>query len=254
MISRLRIAFPAVLLLASVAMAAEDMKPEAVLDKFVEATGGRAAYEKITTEMATGTVEVMGMSGALTSYRAAPNKSYTLVDFSAGPGKFEEGTDGEVAWAVDAMQGARIKEGDERAAALRSSALNMETHWRDFYKKAELAGSEDVGGKPCYKLLLTPNTGAAETRYYDKSSSLLVKVILPITTPQGDVTAEVAMSDYRDEGGILTAHTIDQKLPTAEIVVKIQTVKHNADIPAGRFDLPAEIKALVKKPDSAEKK
>jgi hypothetical protein len=52
----------------------------------------------------------------------------------------------------------------------------------------------------------------------------------------------------------LTAHTIDQKLPTAEIVVKIQTVKHNADIPAGRFDLPAEIKALMKKPDSAEKK
>jgi len=247
MISRFRITLPALLLLAAAAFAADDVKPEAIMDKYVEVTGGRAAYEKIKTEMATGTVEVMGMSGALTSYRAAPDKSYSLVDFSAGPGKFEEGTNGGVAWAVDGMQGARIKDGDERGAALRNSALHMETRWRDFFKKAELAGTEDVNGKACYKVLLTPNDGAAETRYFEKTSGLLVKVVMPVTTPDGSVTAEMLMSDYKDENGILTPHTIDQKLPSVEILVKIQSVKQNADIPAGRFDLPAEIKALTDK-------
>ena len=245
MISRLRIATPTLLLLAGAAFAADDIKPEAILDKYIEVTGGLAAYEKIQTQVATGTLEVMGLSGTLTSYRAAPDKSYTLVDFAAGPGKFEEGTNGAVAWAMDGMQGARIKEGDERAAALRSGALHMETHWRQFFKKAELAGVEDVDGKACYKLLLTPNEGSAETRYFDKSSGLLVKVVLPVSTPNGSATAEIGLSDYRDEGGILTPHTVAQKLPGADILVKIQSVKQNAEIPAGRFDLPAEIKALT---------
>ncbi|MGC9949944.1 MAG: hypothetical protein ABSF64_26550 [Bryobacteraceae bacterium] len=256
MISRFRFAAPALLLLAAPAFAADDMKPEAILDKYIEVTGGRAAYEKVKTEIATGTVEVMGMSGPLTSYREAPDKSYSLVDFSAGPGKFEEGTNGTVAWAMDGMQGPRIKDGDERATALRSGALYKDAHWRDFYKKAELAGSEDVNGKACYKVLLTPNEGSAETRFFEKTSGLLVKVLMPVTSPDGSATAELLLSDYRDEGGVLTPHTIDQKLPSVEIVVKIQSVKENVEIPAGRFDLPAEIKALTadKKTDTKSEK
>ena len=108
-----------------------------------------------------------------------------------------------------------------------------------------------MGGKACYKLVLTPNDGAAETRYYDKSSNLLVKAVMPVTTPQGAVTAEMVLGDYRDEGGILTPHTITQKLPNAGDSGEDLSVKHNPDIPASRFDLPAEIKALMtdKKPD-----
>jgi outer membrane lipoprotein-sorting protein len=256
MISRFRIATSA-LLLATAAFAADDIKPEAILDKYVEVTGGRAAYEKIQTEIATGTLEItgMGLSGKLTRYQQAPDKSYTLIDF-AGVGKAEEGSNGQVAWSVNGMEGARIKEGDERTSTLRNDAMHMETRWRDFYKKAELAGTEDVGGKPCYKVILTPNDGAAETRYYDKSSNLLVKVVVPVTTPQGVMTAEIGLSDYRDEGGIITAHTITQKVPSAEVLVKIESIKNNPEIPASRFDLPAEIKALTegKKNDTKTEK
>ncbi|HVN05466.1 MAG TPA: hypothetical protein VMT86_13670 [Bryobacteraceae bacterium] len=242
---RLRIACSVYLVLAGTALAADDMKPEAIMDRYIEVTGGQAAYDKIKSEMASGTLEItsMGLSGTLTSYRAAPDKSYTVVEFQAG--KFEEGTNGSIAWAMDGMQGARLKQGDERSTALRNAALHMESHWRDFYKKAELAGTEDVDGKACYKLLLTPNEGSVETRYFDKSSGLLLKVTLPVTTQDGSATAEIALSDYRDEGGILTPHTIAQKLPGTDILVKIQSVKHNPDIPADRFDLPAEIKALA---------
>jgi hypothetical protein len=250
-----RIAAPALLLLGTAAFAADDIKPEAILDKYIEVTGGRAAYEKIQTEIATGTLELtsMGLSGTLTSYRAAPNKSYTVIDFT-GMGKAEQGSNGEVAWSINPGEGPRIKQGDERAATLRNDALAAEIRWRDYYKKAELAGAEDVGGKACYKVVLTPNEGGAETRYYDKGSSLLVKVVMPITTPDGTAIAETSLSDYRDEGGILTPHTIAQKIPNLDILVKIDSVKRNADIPAGRFDVPAEIKALMTDKKTDEKK
>src|ERR1039458_8741967 len=91
-------------------------RSEAILDKYVEVTGGRAAYEKIKPEVATGTLEItsVGLSGTLTIYQAAPDKAYTAIEFSGGVGKGEEGSNGQVAWAINGMQGARIKEGDER--------------------------------------------------------------------------------------------------------------------------------------------
>jgi len=257
MFLRFRITLPALLLLAAAgaAVAADDVKPEAILDKYVEVTGGRAAYEKIKTEVTTGTLEItgMGLNGTLTIYQAAPDKSYTVIDFAA-MGKAEEGSDGQVAWSINGMQGARIKEGDERATTLRRDALNADIRWHDFYKKAELAGTEDVAGKACYKVVLTPNEGSPETRYYDKSSNLLVKLVMPITTPQGAATLEMGLSDYRDEGGILMPHTITQKVADADILVKIESVKRNAEIPAGRFDVPAEIKALQTGNKTGEKK
>ncbi len=243
---RLRAMIP-VLLMSAAVYTADDIKPESILDKYIEVTGGRAAYEKIHSEMATGTLEIspMSLSGKLTSYRAEGDKSYTLIEFE-GIGKAEEGTDGTVAWTMNAMEGARIKEGDERATALRNSAMCLELHWRDYYKKADLAGSEDVNGKACYKVTLTPNEGAAETRFYEKDSGLLVKVLAPITTPNGAMTVEIGLTDYRDDAGIKTPHTIKQKAGEADILIKIDSIKQNPDIPAGRFDLPAEIKALKK--------
>jgi len=83
---------------------------------------------------------------------------------------------------------------------------------------------------------------------------LLVRVLLPVTTPEGSVTVEQNFSDYRDEGGVLAPHTITQKLPNLDIVVKIENVKRNVDIPADRFNLPAEIKALMTDKKADEKK
>ena len=55
---------------------------ESILDHFVEVTGGKAAYQKHTSEVLVGkvTFAVMGLSGQLTRYSAAPNKEYSVVE------------------------------------------------------------------------------------------------------------------------------------------------------------------------------
>ena len=52
-------------------------KAEEILDKFVEVTGGKAAYENVRNEKWTGSFEFVGkgIKGTITSYRADPNKS-----------------------------------------------------------------------------------------------------------------------------------------------------------------------------------
>jgi zinc protease len=238
----------AVLLAAGALPAADELpKAETILDKYIEVTGGKAAYEKRHTEVSSGTMEFVGkgIKGSLTSFRSEPNKSYTEIDIQ-GIGKIQEGTDGSVAWSLSALQGPRLKEGEEKSGALQAARFNAELNWRDVYK-AETRGVEQVDGKDCYKVQLTPKEGMAMTRFYDKQSNLLLKMVMTVKNPMGEFPVESRVSDYRKEGDILMPHKITQSAAGQEITINIESVKHNAEIPKDKFDLPAEIKALIKK-------
>jgi hypothetical protein len=234
---------------AGTVAAADDLpKAETILDKYVEVTGGKAAYAKVHNEISTGTMTLgaMGITGKVTAYQAEPNKQVVEVEIE-GIGKVREGTDGEVAWGLNPMQGPRIKEGEERDKSIEAARISAEAQWRDLYKSAETAGVETVDGKDCYKVVLTPKTGSPVTKWFDKESNLLVKSSTTLKTAMGDIQSESTMSDYRKEGDILLPHKTVSHAMGQEITITIDTVKYNAEIPKDKFDLPAEIQALVKK-------
>ena len=229
-------------------LAADELpKAETILDKFIEATGGKAAYAKNHSEVSTGTMEFVGkgIKGNISSYRAEPDKSYTEIDIQ-GIGKVKEGSDGKVAWSLSAMQGPRIKDGEEKAGALQAARFNAELNWRDVYK-AETTGMEKVDGNDCYKVLLTPKEGVPMTRYYDKNSNLLVKMVMTVKNPMGEFPVESIVADYRKEGAILMPHKVTQKAAGQEIAIVIERVTYNAEIPKDKFEPPDEIKAMLKK-------
>ncbi|HZS52006.1 MAG TPA: hypothetical protein VFA54_14160 [Bryobacterales bacterium] len=219
---------------------------ETVLDQYVEVTGGREAYKKIHTQITIATMEFVGkgIKATLTSYKAIPHNSYNVAEMQ-GIGKIEQGTSGDIAWERSPLQGPRVKSGEERASALRDAALNAE--WRELFKKAEMEGVENVGSRPCYKILLTPAEGSPETRYYDTKTHLLVKVNKVVKSQMGEIPAEVTLSDYRDAGGILVPHRVLQKGLGQEFLITIEKIEQNPEIPASRFDLPADVKALLEK-------
>jgi hypothetical protein len=145
------------------------------------------------------------------------------------------------------MQGPRIKDGDEKAESILQSRFNAELNWRDMFTAAETVGVETVEGKECYKVVLTPKTGSPMTRWYDKDSNLLVKSSTTSKTPMGEIQAESVVSDYRKEGDVLMPHNVLLKMSTMEINITIDSVQHNSEIPKGTFDVPDEVKALLKK-------
>lgn len=225
-------------------------KAETLLDKQVEATGGRAAYEKIRTMVTSGSMEVkgIGMKGTMTAYHGAPNKVLIEINIE-GIGTIRDGSDGKVAWTVSSIQGPRIKEGDERAMELRHADISDALHWRDYYKSVVTEGIEKVDGKDCYKVVMTPKDGEGgpETQYIDKETNLPVKMAVTIKGPMGEIATETLVSDYRKEGDLLMPHKLVQKMAGQEIALTFDNVKFNVDLPKDKFDLPAEIQALLKK-------
>ena len=242
-----RFALGAALLAAPALVAQQLPKAEALLDKFVQATGGQAAYAQQHTTLVKGSMEIggMGLKGTLTVYRAEPNLSYTEIDIP-GIGKMKEGFDGKVAWAFNAMQGPQIKTGDERATTAREARFHSE-NWKEDYRQVQTLGLETVEGKPCYKIQLTPHSGAPSTNFYDRESGLLLKSIVTLKTAMGEITAESLPSDYRKVGALLVPFRIVQKVAGQMMTMTFSSVENNAPIPRGTFDLPAEIQALVGK-------
>jgi hypothetical protein len=245
------LSFCAPLLFAAYAplFAADELpKADTILDKYVEVTGGKAAYDKLHNEITTGTMEMsaMGIKGTITTYRAEPNKSYTEIDIT-GVGKVQEGYDGTVAWAMSAMQGPHIKQGDEKAQSAHNAYFHGTEDWKSQYKQVETAGTDTVDGKTCYKVVLTPNQGPPMTQFYDKDSGLLQKMTLIAKSAMGDIEAETTIGDYRKEGDVLVPHKITQSAAGQNIVITIDSVKYNTEIPKDKFALPAEIQALLKK-------
>ena len=241
--------FSLVLILAACrSLCAADALPtgEAILDKYIEVTGGKAAYEKKTSEISSGVMEFIGkgVKAKIMSYQAAPNKSYTEVEID-GIGKMEEGSDGVVAWERSALKGPRLKSGEEKAVALRAAAIQHDLHWRDFFQKVECTGVEPIDGAICYRVVLTPKDGQPETRYYDKKTSLLVRTNMIMKTEMGEIPAEMSVSDYRMVEGIKTPFLLRQKVLGQEFTVTLESLKINATIPKDRFALPDDVKALA---------
>ncbi len=237
----------AMVLSLTLARAADDLpKAETILDKYVEATGGKAAYEKHHSEISKGSLSMAGFKGDVTSYRAEPDKSLTEVDLGS-IGKMRDGSDGKVFWSLSSMVGPHVKEGAEKAQAVLSARFNAELNWREVFKEAKTVGTDTVDGKDCYKVQLTPPEGSPMTQCYDKESGLMVKMTVTAQTPMGDQTVDSFPTDYRKEGDVLMPHKIRQSVAGQEVVITIDSVTFNGDIPADKFAVPDEIKALVNK-------
>jgi zinc protease len=239
--------FLSAFLLAPLLFAADLPSADKLLQLSLERSGGAQAFAKAKNAVMTGTVEMAGhnITGPVELYQEG-SKSYTVIDLP-GIGKVEEGFDGETAWEMNALQGARIKDGEEKSAIERSSKISLLSSWRDYYKQGKTLGSEDVEGKPAWKVEMTPKEGKPETFYFDKDTMLLVRTTATIATPLGEIPVDAMMGDYRVVDGIKTPFTLTQKAMSQVIVMKFDKVQYNAPIAADRFDLPPAVKALAAK-------
>ncbi|MCU1328287.1 MAG: hypothetical protein JWN34_3657 [Bryobacterales bacterium] len=243
-----RLRFLSLLLSAGLLATAADLPSgDSLMQKATDATGTKEALEKAKTIVMAGTVSIEGrnINGPVNVWQE-DGKSYTAIEFP-GIGKVEEGFDGNIAWEMNALQGARIKTGSERAAAIRSGKMNMLASWREEYKSVQTVGEADVNGKPAWKVELVPNEGKVETFYLDKATGLPVRIAQTVVSPLGEVQVEMNISDYREVNGIKTPFTMTQNAVGQVMVMKFSKISYGTPIPADRFELPAAVKALAAK-------
>lgn len=212
---------------------------EEVLEKYVQATGGREAREKITSTLTKASLEVPGQSirGTMEIYAKAPNK-VLIVQTVEGYGEVRQGYDGQIGWGQDSSQGVRELAGVELARLKQEAAFHGELKWRELYQKVELMGTEHVGERDAYVIRFTPEVGHPVTRYYDTQTFWLVRTDFVQEGPQGSFPVQEFAADYRDLDGVKIPFQVTAKSSAGEVVMKITEVKNNVEMDDAKFAKP----------------
>jgi hypothetical protein len=209
-----------------------------VLEKYLAAMGGQAAFDKITSRTAKATIEIpdMGITGAMTMTEKAPNKALVVVEIAQMT--VREGTDGVVAWDENPQPGLREKAGLELAEYKRGSIFNIETKLKTAYPKMNVTGRDTVNGRPAIVIDAIPEQGSPVKIFFDSETGLILKQAGSRETPEGPITFESFYDDYRAVDGIKQPHTLRQVTSRFTSVIRITEMKHNVPVDDALFRKP----------------
>jgi len=217
-----------------------------IIDRHVNAIGGREAILAHTSTHATGTISMggTGMTGTVEIYAAKPDKSLYKISLG-GIGDVIEGFDGTHGWTIQPLTGPMVSEGKELADKKFDSDYYSDLHGDGRFLSMKTLEKTTFDGRPCYKVSLTRKEGGEDIEYYDVETGLRAGDVITRESPMGAVTGTQVLSDYKKFGNILLPTTMKQTLMNVEQVVKVTSYEFDNVTPS-TFEPPAQIKALIK--------
>lgn len=218
-----------------------------IIDRHIEAIGGRKAILAHTSSYSKGTLSIPanGMSGSVDVYAAKPNKSLLKISI-AGIGEVVEGFDGVVGWSMSPMTGPALSDGKVLADKKFDSDFYGDLHDDARYSSMKTVEKTTFDGRPCYKISLTRKGATTEDfEYYDIATGLKAGASGTRETPMGAVPSTQVQSDYKKFGDLLVPTTLKFSTMGVDQVFTFTSVELDKVDPAV-FELPAQIKALIK--------
>jgi len=219
---------------------------QSVIDRHIEAVGGREAIKAHSSVNIKGSISIPanGITGTIEVFAARPNKTLAKTNL-AGIGEVMEGFDGKVAWSLSPMTGPMLATGEELAQkafdANFDGALGIAARY-DAIKTLEKTTFE---GRPVYKIALTRKGGGDDIEFYDVETGLKAGGMIERKNPMGTISVTSTLSDYKKFGDILHPTTMKQSMTGVQVITTFTSVDYDKVDPAV-FELPAQIKALVK--------
>lgn len=229
-----RLLIPAALV-AATAFAQEAPTAQQVLDRSVEAMGGRAAIEKHTTVSRRGTFELpdMGASGTVEILAKAPDKMVTnlVVD---GYGTVHTGFDGKVGYTVR-PEGETILSGQALTEIQRDATFNKDLKLAELYKSITVKGQETVNGVATWAVVFTADGSKPEMVYYDAKTWLPVRAVVKRSSDEGETEIVTDVSDWKEVSGVKMAHKIRQKVAVGTLVFTLSEVAFDVPLADSLF-------------------
>lgn len=224
---------------------------DAVLDKYVQAIGGRDAVLKAKTRVIKGTFEMpgMGLKGNAEVLNKAPNKTLTILDIP-GFGNIQQGFNGKIGWSQDPLTGIRDLTETEIELIKRQADLHREVLLKSIYPSLAVKDHAKVGTTDTIVVearavpAAKPATGneakdqPPEKLFFATDSGLLIKAEFEANTPQGRIPFEVFLEDYRTINGVKYPFISRTTNSSFNILMKTEDVKVNVDVADSRFDKP----------------
>jgi hypothetical protein len=212
----------------------------AVLARYLDALGGKAALEKVTTRVEKGNTLLAGGRGLpIEIYAKAPDLRVSVMRTPNGDSV--TAYNGHEGWlAVPGRPLREMSAQDQHAAHLDAVAMFP-------MQLAEAVGElklqphpENVGDHAATVVWGTTKGWPPVKLYFDPQTGLLLRMLHYIDTAFGLNPIQVDYADYRDVGGVKTPFRWTIARPSGAFTIQIDSVQDNAPIDAARFEKPAQ--------------
>ena len=212
-----------------------------VLEKMIEAQGGRAKLASVKDTTLTGTFDMpaMGMSGQTTRYHKEPN--LFRMDIEVMGMVITQAYDGEIAWALNPQTGISEEMPELQAEYFKRDTLgfvailNPKKYGISFAYK----GKEKIEDKEFLVLEQSYSDGYTITMYIDAKTYLPYKTkATALDQMMMETETESYMTDYREIDGVMTAFQMNIFQGCEEFIVFIASeIKYNTGLEDSFFKM-----------------
>lgn len=211
-----------------------------VLEKFIEASGGRKRLSNIKDTTMIGTLDIVmaGMSGSLTMYLKEPNKM--RMDMEIMGMVMTTAYDGDVAWWINPQTGATEEMPSDQADDIMRQAygndilLNPDKHGVTY----TLNESENIEGKDYFVLVQTFPDGYTQTLYIDSKTYLPYKTLAAVNQMGVEAESETYLSDWRKVDGMMVSFSVRVLYDGEEAMsMTFSEVKYNTGLEDSLFKM-----------------
>jgi outer membrane lipoprotein-sorting protein len=252
----MRIRFLSIAILLFLPLTAAAQTVDEVVNKALNARGGLARIKAVHSQRISGTISFgPGTEGPFLVELERPGKMHIEVNIQGQ--MLIRSYDGKSGWVINPFG---ENKGVQTMTAEDLSNISDESDFDgplvDYKQKGsqiELAGKEDVEGKPAYRLKLTTDKKEQRSYYFDAATYRLVKWEGNRKVGEKLVPWESFFRDYREVSGLQFAFEIDSDAPGTDQSQKIVADKIDVDpqFEEARFGKPAAPPAPPATPDQS---
>jgi outer membrane lipoprotein-sorting protein len=208
-----------------------------LIDKYLQAAGGAAAIDKITSRVMKGTITFGDRNVPIEIFSKDPDKR---VSFTHTPdGDSITAFDGQEGWLGVPGHPVREMHGPDIDAASMDADLQFAAHLKAMFTETKVRGVERIGDHDTY-LVVGQREGKTPLRlYFDEKSGLLVRLVRYGETPLGRLPTQIDYADYRETGGVKIPFRWTLARPSGRFTIQVSEVKQNVPVDDAKFAKPA---------------
>ena len=229
------------LLLISLTILAPCQTTEEVVEKMIQAQGGRDILAKIKDSTFTGTIEMiqMGVTGTASMHQKEPNMM--RMDAEVMGMTYTQAFDGEKAWIRNPQTGSAEEMPEKFAVYMKREAMGNDAllNPQKYGITFNYTGKEKIEEKDYLVLEQTYSDGFKATLYLDPETYLIYKTKgLALNQMEVEVEQETFLSDYKEVEGVMFPHTITSYQDGEEfITITITEVSFNTGLEDSFFKM-----------------
>lgn len=211
--------------------------PEQLVDKYIQAVGGAAAIDKITSRVMKGTIDFGGKSLPIDIYSKDPDMRISFTHMPDGDSV--TAFNGHEGWLSTAGHPLREMHGSDLDGASIDADLHLANHLKQMFIEMRLEKSEKVGDRETY-VVVGRREGKPPVRlYFDEQTGLLLRLVRFGDTALGLLPTQIDYADYHDAGGVKIPYRWTLARPSGRFTIQVSEVKQNVPVEDEKFVKPA---------------